>query len=247
VHIDRANQARAAGEAEAEQKSYRVAKAKEPPKLDARPGDWNGVPALRIARPGSGERAQARTAYDTRMLYVLFEVRDPSPWKNAGRDFARLFKTGDAVDVQLSPSGNTRRDPVRGDVRILIAPVGDRPVAVLMRPVEPGAPDAAAKSYTSPILTHQFDRVQVLEQAELAARVAGDRYAVEAAIPLQALGIEPEPGARLTGDLGFISSDAAGSINVARTYWANRHTNLVNDEPSESWLYPRRWGELSLE
>ena len=40
------------------------------------------------------------------------------------------------------------------------------------------------------------------------------------------------------------TSDATGLINTARTYWANPHTNLVNDEPLEAWLYPATWGQI---
>jgi hypothetical protein len=49
------------------------------------------------------------------------------------------------------------------------------------------------------------------------------------------------------GDAGFISSDAQGTSNVARTYWSNKATNLNNDLPSEAWLYPATWGEFKFE
>jgi hypothetical protein len=51
----------------------------------------------------------------------------------------------------------------------------------------------------------------------------------------------------LRGDVGFISSDADGKINVARTYWANKDTNLVNDLPQEAWLFPHTWGTFRFE
>jgi hypothetical protein len=44
-----------------------------------------------------------------------------------------------------------------------------------------------------------------------------------------------------------ISSDAQGTINIARTCWSNPHTNLVSDLPQESWLYPASWGEFTTE
>lgn len=52
---------------------------------------------------------------------------------------------------------------------------------------------------------------------------------------------------KLRGDLGFISSDAAGAIDVARTYWTNKDTNLVNDLPQEAWLFPATWGRINFE
>ena len=49
------------------------------------------------------------------------------------------------------------------------------------------------------------------------------------------------------GDVGVISSDGNGRINVARTCWSNKDTNLVSDEPMESWLYPAKWGRFHFE
>jgi hypothetical protein len=62
-----------------------------------------------------------------------------------------------------------------------------------------------------------------------------------------ALGVKLSPGLRLGGDVGFISSDASGKRNIARTYWANADTGLVSDEPQEAWLFPKQWGSWILE
>jgi len=78
-------------------------------------------------------------------------------------------------------------------------------------------------------------------------KAGGSKYTVEAAIPFTAIGFTPSRGAKLTGDVGFMSSDADGKVNVARTYWSNKHTNLVNDEPHEAWLYPHEWGRITFE
>jgi len=79
-----------------------------------------------------------------------------------------------------------------------------------------------------------------------AAKVGGG-YTFTAAVPLANLGIQPTAGLKLRGDLGFISSDDKGLINIARTYWANSATGLVNDEPQEAWIYPATWGDFILE
>jgi hypothetical protein len=81
----------------------------------------------------------------------------------------------------------------------------------------------------------------------VSVKVEGQKYCVEAAIPLKAIGLNPSAGMTFKGDFGFISSDAAGTINVARTYWANSDSNLVSDMPQEAWLYPASWGELVFE
>jgi hypothetical protein len=81
----------------------------------------------------------------------------------------------------------------------------------------------------------------------VAVKVDGSRYTVQAALPLSRLGLSPSPGLAVRGDFGFISSDADGRINIARTYWANKATNLVSDMPQEAWLYPKAWGEIRFE
>ena len=78
------------------------------------------------------------------------------------------------------------------------------------------------------------------------AKVENERYQIQAVLPLHALGLTPGAAMTLRGDVGFISSDAQGMLNTARTYWANPNTNLVNDEPLEAWLYPDTWGEFTF-
>ena len=128
----------------------------------------------------------------------------------------------------------------------MIAPFQGKPTAVLMLPVDPTAPPAANKTYTSPVGSKRFDRVEVLADARVKVKVEENRYRVEAALPLRSLGLTAKPGMALRGEIGFISSDAQGLVNAARTYWANPNTNLVNDEPLEAWLYPDTWGELNF-
>ncbi|MHC5057947.1 MAG: hypothetical protein ACYTKD_25060, partial [Planctomycetota bacterium] len=50
-----------------------------------------------------------------------------------------------------------------------------------------------------------------------------------------AVGTAPTPG------------NASEGTNWDSYYWLNRHTNLVNDEPREAWLFPHEWGQLSFE
>ena len=119
--------------------------------------------------------------------------------------------------------------------------------AVLMKPMDPQAPAALRLQYQSPVGSRNFDRLQLLDSATVAIKVDGPRYRLTATVPLAAIGLTPKPGLVLRGDAGIISSDAAGLTNVARTYWSNKATNLVNDLPSEAWLYPETWGELVFE
>jgi hypothetical protein len=228
-------------------KRYAVQRLEKPFTVDATPEKWAKVPALAIVRDGQPDRATAKLAYDAQNLYLLVEVTDASPWRNEGKDSSRLFKTGDAVDLQLSvtPDGKPHRDPQAGDLRIVFSQLAGKPVAVLMAPVDPTAPKALAKSYTTG-WTKKFDRVEVLADAQVAVKVGDGRYWLEASVPLATLKLAPKAGGLFRGDVGFISSDAAGMLNTARTYWANPSTNLVNDLPLEAWLTPDSWGELSF-
>jgi hypothetical protein len=227
---------------------FAIAKTSKPLPADGQSAEWNALPALSIARPGLPDHATVRLAYDQTHLYAMFDVTDSTPWRNEGKDFSRLFKTGDAVDIQLgtNPDAPAATAPQAGDLRIVISQLNGKPVAVLMQPIDPAAPESAHQKYTSPVGTKSFDRVEVLEDAKVAVNVLEGRYVVTAAIPLADLHLKPHPGVKIRGDVGFISSNAAGTIDVARTYWANQHTNLVNDMPIEAWMTPDQWGEFEF-
>ena len=207
--------------------------------------DWSKIPSFEIRSIASNFKAKAQLAYGTENLHLAIEVEDPSPWKNEGIDFTRLFKTGNAVDIQLGTAAGDRSDPAEGDFRIVFARLKNKPAAILMRPVNPDAPETFRKTYTSPVGDKSFDEVRPLEEAKVTVESKPPGYRLEATIPLASIGLEPKPGKTIRGDIGFISSDAAGRINTARTYWSNPTTNLVNDEPIESWLNPSAWGSFT--
>jgi hypothetical protein len=251
--VDAATLVKAEGEnmvrqaAAAKPKSYSISRLATPLAVDGVGTEWAKIPALTIERAGSPNRGTAKLAYDAENLYLLYEVNDTSPWLNEGKDYTRLFKTGDAVDLHLGPAGKAHREPQAGDRRLVFAALNGKPAAVLMVPIDPTAPEALTYQYTSPVQPKRFARVEVLTGVKVAVKVERERYRVEAAIPLTALGLTLTPGLTLRGDLGLISSDVQGMTNVARTYWVNKATNLVNDLPSEAWLYPETWGELKVE
>jgi hypothetical protein len=228
-------------------KSYAIRKIANPPVINGETDEWKDVPTLTIARQGQPEKATVKLAYDATNLYALYEVQDATPWLNQGKEFARLFKTGDAVDLQIGTRTTAHNEPQAGDKRVVIAQWNGKPVAVLMAPFDANAPVGAAKTYSSPVGTRQFQRVEILSNAVVSVKKQGNLYRVEMALPLKDLGVSPQAGQSLRGDVGFISSDAAGLINTARTYWSNTQTNLVNDEPLEAWLYPQLWGEWKWE
>jgi sugar lactone lactonase YvrE len=214
---------------------------------DAKGGvDWTKAKALRIAKEGQPVTAEFRAAYDTDNLYIAYNVNDRTPWKNSGNDYHLLFKTGDAVDFQLSPSGNQSARAGAGDLRIMMANFQGKPVAVLLKPVAPGAPAADKFTFSSPVMTVAFDQVKLLADVVPEVAVRGDGYTVTAKVPWALLGVQPTPELKLRGDAGFILSDPSGVFNTARVYWSNKHANLVSDQPSEALITPQGFGEFIL-
>ncbi len=241
-----ANDARIAAQALVAEKTETITKLASAPAIDGKGTGWSDVPAFVVESTSSSFKAKAQIAYDATTLYLALEVEDPSPWMNEGIDFSRLFKTGDAVDIQLGTGAKSGgAQPAAGDLRVVISQLRGKPVAVLMQAINPSAPAGSAKTYTSPVGDKKFDEVRLLDGVQIAVVKKSRNYRIEAALPLSTLGLKPQAGAEIRGDIGFVSSDAAGRINTARTYWSNQSTNLVNDEPFEAWFVPSAWGTFT--
>jgi hypothetical protein len=198
---------------------------------------------------GGGREATVFLTYDNDKLIVSFDVRDDSPMKNAAKDFAMLFKGGDACDVMLGadPKADPKRArPVAGDVRLLFSVMDDKPVCVLYAPVA-GQAEKKPRTFSSPTGNEEFERVVVVEDAKVVVARKEGGYVLEAGVPLAAVGLVPQPGTLLRGDVGVLFSDPGGSRTVLRAYYANRRTAIVNDIPSEARLEPQRWALLKVE
>ncbi|MCK6487820.1 MAG: hypothetical protein L6R48_05665 [Planctomycetes bacterium] len=225
----------------------RIAAAATAPAIDGRLDDWRMEQGVGI--PVDDQRgARVALRRDATHLYLAYEVRDPNRFANGGDDPRLLFKSGASVDLMLGtdPAASPgRTQPVAGDLRLLLAAPGGKPVAVLYRPVAPGAGDGT--SFSSPNCRVSFDSVRVLAEARLALQRTPAGVVIEAAVPLAALGWTPKPGSELRGDVGVIYGDEQGSRNLQRTYWSNRSAGLVSDVGEESRLVPNQWGRVVVE
>lgn len=195
--------------------------------------------------------AEFRVGYDAQFLYLCWQVKSGGPFKNIGDDFHRYFKTGAAVDLKLGtdPSADPRREqPVEGDLRLLITAVQGKPVAVLYRPVAPGAmPSQAWKTSTPAGGTTSFDLVSKLDDVRISFQETGETgYIVEAAVPLKTLGITIKEVLLLKMDWGVLSTEE-GNLTTARNYWANKMAVGTTDEPTEAKLQPHLWGNIRFE
>jgi hypothetical protein len=244
-----------------------VALRETPPQVDGDLRDWKTnqfvVIDVRIKQVGDWGRrklpARAALAVAGDRLYGAFSTGERNALANAGGTPVNLFKTGGALDIMLGvdPAADPqRRQPAAGDMRLLIAllkasskdSAATKPLAMLYRPVVPGHTGDKVP-FSSPLRTVAFDEVKDVSADLVLAQgqPATDKNVVpdpggdfEFSIPLSVLGLTPQPGLRIRGDVGVLRG--SGIETVQRVYWTNKATGLVSDIPSEAELIPRLWG-----
>lgn len=212
------------------------------PAVDGSTDEWPDHWAVIAPR---GHRALGAVTVANGTLYAAWKTGNRSLLENSGELPMAPFKTGGSLDLMLGtdPAATPeRRNPVAGDIRLNITRVHGKTRALLYRPVAPGTTTPKVP-FISPVSTLEFDRVDDVSAAvTLAGNGKGD---YEIAVSLETLGLRPAPGMRIRGDIGLIRGD--GNVNVARTYWSNKATGIVSDEPSEARLVPALWGVLHFE
>jgi hypothetical protein len=205
-------------------------------------GDWGHEEAkTRAALCVAGDR-----------LYAAFKTGDPNLLRNTGEALPMLFKTGGALDLMLGTdaSASPKRDkPVAGDLRLVVTMVKGKPMAALYRAVVPGSQNPVP--FSSPWRTVFFDRVDdVSTELQLAAgglkdvKAKGEHGLYELSIPLAVLGLKPEAGKAIKGDVGLLRGN--GFQTMQRAYWQNKATGLISDVPGEAMLTPQLWGKLQF-
>jgi hypothetical protein len=141
--------------------------------------------------------------------------------------------------IGTDPKADPKRaQPVAGDLRLLVTQVDGKTKAVLYRQVVPGTPDKQKVPFSAPWHSITFDSVtDVSDQVQLADDGKGD-YEISA--PLDLLGLNPQDGMKINGDIGILRGD--GTQTTQRVYWNNKATAIVSDVPSEAMLTPNLWG-----
>ncbi len=227
---------------------YRMPK---PPAFDGSLSGWGPGDAVLEDTGLAQPRPQAilHLGYDDKYLFLAFRVRNLGPLQNSGTQWDRLFKTGAAVDVQIGTDPTApgdRQAPVRGDLRLLLTFVDRKPMAVLYRPVAPGAPPELAWHVKSPVAELTFDEVKQLPGVRMIRGGNATEYVLQAAVPLTDIGWKPTPGQRLKFDWGVLVSGPDGTEVLRRLCWANRATQITADAPSEARLSPHLWGHVLI-
>ena len=232
-------------------KAYKAVRASAPVAVDGKATDWpelldDNKPAIEIQETPQKRYARVQVRYDDNNLYVAWRVfASRSQIKNAGQDYRLLFKTGDVVDLMLG--ADPQKPKGEGNLRLLLSMMGGKPMAVLNQKTVSGATKDERYEFTSPWRSIAFDRVVKAPQVQMGTGPINGGYFVEAAIPWKLLGVTPKAGLKLKADFGALFGDAGGTTTIARQYWSNKSTGLVNDVPGEADLSPTLWGTLELE
>ena len=219
--------------------------------VDGKLDDWKEQPRARIS-----DRISFAMAHDDENLYVAYEVRQLTDLVNQGNQWRRLFKSGACVDLMLSTNREAPADRARaaaGDMRILFSRYRGRTVAVLYRPVVPGATGEHEWTVESPVNRAEFDVVRRLREARVAYRRYNKRkstqlshFVLEAAIPLEAIDLEIRPDLRVKMDWGYLRSNREGTDVLQRMYWSNQAASTLADTPTEAMLSPGMWGYVQF-
>jgi hypothetical protein len=180
---------------------------------------------------------------------LMIKVDSASPFVNTGEDFKTLFKTGDCIDIRLAANQKlpkNRRKPGIGDMRIIIANLNGKPVAVLYKFVVPGIKEDAKSQFASPVMTVSVDEIKILKKASIKIKTTPKGYFAQISIPWQELGFSSPPQGSLKGDIGILVADSEGLRTVARYYYFDQKSQIVSDLPSETMVDPSQWGTIEF-
>ena len=229
------------------QKKLRVAMRAHAPKVDGDLDDWRDADWVVVDKRGVAAWFNSNSKpYDIRAavavagdrLYAAFRTGEPELLRNTGEMPLAPFKTGGALDLMIAADARAdakRSNPVEGDVRLLATMVKGKPFALVYRAVVPGVKTPVP--FSSPWRTITIDRVDdVSDQVQLAGKDGN----YELSVPLAALGLRPQAGLAIRGDVGVLRGN--GFQTLQRVYWNNKATGLTSDVPSEAMLTPNLWG-----
>jgi sugar lactone lactonase YvrE len=229
-----------------------IALRKQSPTVDGQLAEWSDATWVDIDKTGTAANFNSKSKpYDVTAaaivaegrLFVAYRTGDAKLLANSGEVPNAPFKTGGALDLMLAADPQAapdRTSPVAGDLRLLVTQIGGETKAVLYRPVVPGTKEPVP--FSSPWRTITLDRVDDVSRD---VKLAGADGNFEFSVPLSLLGLKPQAGLTLRGDVGILRGD--GMQTTARVYWSNKSTGITSDVPSEAMLQPRLWGRVEFE
>ena len=102
-------------------------------RVDGSLNDWKGEPHLTVM-DGSNELARIYLAWKADGLYVAWDVTTDTPWQTSATQAPFAFQGGAAVDVSIGPLQPARTAGAAGDMRVVVAPIGGKTLAIEMLP-----------------------------------------------------------------------------------------------------------------
>lgn len=209
--------------------------------LDAAQPLMAGASEVRVQQQGDPSSWwRAAMAQDGATLAIMFQVADSSPWKNGEGRYTHAFIGGDSVDLKLNVPG-------RGPERLLAAPIGGQNTAIFWQQNAAQPENPITYLVNNNAANAQPFAVVRRSTAQVKSTTGMSGYSVLITVPLAELGLNPANAGDLSGVLGVIFSNPAGTNRVARLYWHDKETDLVSDVPSEARLDPARWGKIVME
>jgi len=209
--------------------------------------DFGGKPPVSFGR-STESMTRFAGGWDEQMLYLAWEVKDPTPWKNGAKMSDQMYLSGDTVDFQLATASETnskRQEAELGDIRISIGNFEGSPKAVIYRKV---SKTKKPKIFSSGIVKeYEMESVIELTNAQIQVFPGPNGYVVEAAIPLSDLAFSPTDKFATSGDFGVTFGDSGGERTRLRSYWNNQQTGIVDDAVFELKMEPQNWGQIKFE
>ena len=185
--------------------------------------------------------------YHSYYIKLHVEVKDSSPFTNSGDAPHLLFHSGDAIDFRwaLNNTADPKRSaPVEGDLRFVIAPMGDEIVVMKYTFVDPTS-KVPPVEFASPVSVYKVAKVEKVKDVKSELKRNKDSYILDVMIPWKELGEKKMPKLETRyGDLGVIFGDESGTRVMRRTYWYDDGSQEVSDIPSETRVNPSAWGRI---
>jgi hypothetical protein len=211
---------------------------------------WSSVPTVTLMR-NNGPLATAQVGYDKENLYARIHVVDDTPLQNGGNDPSVMFKSGDVVGLDLGPAGD-RTKPALGDLRILAANMQGQDRLIAMKPLSKLGKQP--QQYTTQASgTKPFDFVGDIPGGKAVLTVDPDKkgYTALISVPQSFLEFKIAPGLALKGDIEvLLSGIKSQGLQAASRNWlysgGQVQTTMVDDIPTEAWLYPQFWGDITV-
>ncbi len=213
---------------------------------------WSNTPRQNIKANGK-DLASVQIAFDDANMYARFEVADDSPLLNNADSANLIFHGGDAVGLYLGPAKRSGTAIVPGDMRILAGMIAGKPRLIAMKPTTAQAkrPDR----YVTPSGGESsFEFIGDVPQGRvvLTQDSSGNGYTAVLAVPRSFIEIPMQEGKSLAADAEVLfSGQAARGLQTVSRYYIfsprNSRTNMIDDIPTESRLYPQHWGVLNIQ